>query len=545
MSGERILVVEDEGIEALDIQQRLIGLGYDVPELALTGEEAVQAARIVKPDLVIMDIMLNGDLDGIAAAQKIRADMDIPVIYLTAYADEDTLQRAKITEPYGYLVKPFKQRELHITIDMALHKHSLEQKLKESERWLFTTLRSIGDAVIATDDKGLITFMNPIAEKLTGWTQEDAFNKRLEEVFRIINKDSREPVMNPVTKVLKNGVIVGLANHTILVAKNGMEIPIDDSAAPIKDDKDNIIGVILVFRDITERERAQAQLRRAYSELEVRIAERTSDLVAINEQLKQEIKQRNLVEEKLNEKNIELAKACLAKDRFLANMSHELRTPLNAIIGFTGTLLMRLPGPLTSTQEQQLNNISVSANHLLSLINDLLDLSKIESGKVELQLQHVSCNSVVQEIVSTLRPMAEGKGLSLSCVVPNQEVALKTDRRLLSQILLNLISNAIKFTDTGEITVDYSIIADSSPKKVRLSVIDTGVGIKPHDQDKLFKAFSQVGNVNSLWHEGTGLGLHLSKKLADLLNGWIDYKSEYGKGSVFTLFLVEQEGSDD
>jgi len=261
MSGARILIVEDEGIEALDLQHRLNRLGYIVPDTASTGEEAVKKAGETSPDLVLMDIMLRGEMNGVATAGQIRARFDIPVIYVTAYADEDTLQRAKITEPYGYLVKPFNDGELHITIDVALYKHKMERKLKESERWFATTLRSIGDAVIATDKNALITFMNPVAEKLMGWKLGEVLNKKLTEVFNIINMYSRKPTGNPVTRVLLEGVIAGLANHTLLIARDGKEIPIDDSAAPIKDDKGNINGVVLVFRDVTEREQAANALR--------------------------------------------------------------------------------------------------------------------------------------------------------------------------------------------------------------------------------------------------------------------------------------------
>lgn len=535
MPGETILVVEDEGIEALDLQQRLSTLGYHVPEIALSGEEAVALAAKIRPDLVVMDIMLSGDIDGITAAQRIRENLDIPIIYLTAYADEATLQRAKITEPYGYIIKPFNERELHITIDVALYKHKFEKRLRESERWLYTTLRSIGDAVIATDGQGHITFMNPMAETLTGWTLEEAACRDLETIFVIINRDSRQPVVNPVEEVLKTGRVQGMANHTILVAKDGTEIPIDDSAAPIQDEQGNVVGAILVFRDITEREKAQEELRNAYADLEERIAQRTADLVATNRQLTEEIKRRNLIEEQLQEKNLELAKALQAKDRFLANMSHELRTPLNAIIGFTGTLLMRLPGPLTESQEKQLENIAVSARHLLSLINDLLDLSKIESGKVELNWEMISCSSVLREVAATVRPLAEEKGLDLVVETPPQEIEIKSDRRALSQILLNFLNNAIKFTETGVITASLQRCGG----QVRFRVTDTGIGIRPQDQDKLFQAFSQVGNVNSFWHEGAGLGLHLSKKLADLLAGAIEFSSQYGQGSEFTLVLKE------
>lgn len=297
MSGARILIVEDEGIEALDMQHRLISLGYTAPDIVSTGEEAVKKTEETSPDLVLMDIMLHGEMDGVAVAEQIQARFDIPVIYITAYADEDTLHRAKITEPYGYLVKPFRERELHITIDMALYKHKMERKLKESEKWFATTLRSIGDAVIATDKNGLVTFMNPVAEELMGWKLEEILNKKLIEVFNIINMYSRKPAENPVTSVLLEGRTIGLANHTILIARDGTEIPIDDSAAPIKDDKEKIVGVVFVFRDITERYQAEEALRKLNEELELRVRERTTELKSLNQALREsEERYRQIVE---------------------------------------------------------------------------------------------------------------------------------------------------------------------------------------------------------------------------------------------------------
>ena len=287
MPDARILIVEDEGILALDVQQRLTSLGYPVPDIASTGEEAVQKAEEGRPDLILMDIMLPGKIDGVTAAERIHARFDIPVIYITAYADEDTLRRAKITEPYGYIVKPFKERELHITIDMALYKSKMERRLRESEKWWSTTLKSVGDAVIATDMNGQVTFMNTVAENLMGWKLDEIRDRDLTDVFNIINRDTRRPAENPVKRVLLEGAVVGLANHTLLIARNGREIPIDDSAAPIKDDQGNITGVILVFRDITardlaeqERETAEKAILRAKDEWE-RTFNTIPDLIAI------------------------------------------------------------------------------------------------------------------------------------------------------------------------------------------------------------------------------------------------------------------------
>jgi len=257
----KILVVEDESIVAMDLKNRLLGLGYSVPALAHDAEQAIKKAKDIRPDLVLMDIMLQGDLDGIQAANEIQEKLEIPVIMLTAYADEGTLERAKITEPYGYILKPFEERELYTSIEMALYKHEAERRLKEREQWLTTTLKSIGDGVIATDTLGQITFMNPIAEELTGWKRDEASGEQLTKVFNIINERTRKPPENPVDKVLQEGIVLNVANHTLLLSKDGKAIPIDNSAAPIRDENGVIIGAILVFRDVSERKRVEIALK--------------------------------------------------------------------------------------------------------------------------------------------------------------------------------------------------------------------------------------------------------------------------------------------
>jgi protein-histidine pros-kinase len=239
----------------------------------------------------------------------------------------------------------------------------------------------------------------------------------------------------------------------------------------------------------------------------------------------------------LQEKNLELENASLAKDRFLASMSHELRTPLNAILGFTGTLLMKLPGPLTPDQEKQLRTVQAGARQLLSLINDLLDLAKIESGRVELNLEAVACQGVVQEVATALRPLAEAKSLEFEATVSPPELAVRADRRALSQILLNLTNNAIKFTEKGRVRLLVDGHNENGRKVVEFHVSDTGIGIGTENQARLFQAFKQVEAPRRLRQEGTGLGLHLSRKLAELLGGQITLQSKFGKGSTFTLVL--------
>ncbi|MGA2129924.1 MAG: ATP-binding protein, partial [Xanthobacteraceae bacterium] len=242
----------------------------------------------------------------------------------------------------------------------------------------------------------------------------------------------------------------------------------------------------------------------------------------------------------LQEENIELANADLAKDRFLASMSHELRTPLNSIIGFTGTMLMKLPGPLTADQQMQLGIVKASAGHLLALINDLLDLAKIEAGKMELVLTPIDLAGVIGEVAASLRPQAQAKGLDFTVAMPASCAPMRSNPRALSQIVINLVNNAIKFTDFGGIRLEMAMRSSTLPRTAEISVADTGVGIPLDAQSELFSAFTRVHVPGHSDLEGTGLGLHLSQKLAEALGGHIAFASEHHKGSKFTLYLPEQ-----
>ncbi|MBE9167283.1 EAL domain-containing protein [Pleurocapsales cyanobacterium LEGE 06147] len=266
---ETILVVEDESIIAQDLQTILEDLGYFVPAIADSGELAIQKTAEINPDLILMDIRLLGEMDGIAAAKQISDRFDIPVVYITAHADEVTLRRAKITEPLGYIIKPFEQRELRTTIEIALYKHQMERQLRENAQWLATVLNSISDGVITTDCKACITFINPIAETLTGWSLNNAVGTDAREVFKIINETTRKSVNSPINQVLETGKIGTLPEHTLLVRKDGTEVPIEDSAAPItnykgttpiKDSIGSITGTVLIFRDVTQQRLAAQKL---------------------------------------------------------------------------------------------------------------------------------------------------------------------------------------------------------------------------------------------------------------------------------------------
>ncbi len=255
-----ILIVEDEKIVAWDIKEALEKLGHRVFEGVATASEAILTASIVKPDLVLMDIQLQGEMSGITAAEEIYTRYNIPVVYLTAYADEQTLAQATKTNPFGYLIKPFQSKQLHTTIQIALQRHQLEQSIKQQQIWLSDTLTSIGDAAIATDLNGTVTFMNPMAEHLTGWQRQDALGLDVNLIIPLVYGANQDPVENPGMQVMRLGYALNLPDGCLLRTKNDTERVISDSAAPIKNHAGEIVGSIMIFQDKTDCQDAQTHL---------------------------------------------------------------------------------------------------------------------------------------------------------------------------------------------------------------------------------------------------------------------------------------------
>jgi len=357
-------------------------------------------------------------------------------------------------------------------------------------------LESAPDAIVIVNDIGRIVLFNAQARDMFGREGADVIGEPIEillpERLRRAHVSHRNgflsaPRMRPMGQGLELFGVRG----------NGLEFPVEISLSPIEGEGSRL--VMSAIRDTTERRR---------------------------------------IERALQEKNVELERASRAKDHFLATMSHELRTPLNAILGFTGLLLMQLPGPLNDTQRRQLEHVQSSGKHLLSLINDLLDLAKIDSGRVELTLEPVDCVAVLDEVVQTFRPAAAEKGLEIEWSAPAAPLLAMADRRALHQVVLNLAGNAVKFTAQGGVRIGLHCIEVQGRARIEIAVADTGVGISAEDQSRLFEAFRQLGDRRQRPQEGTGLGLHLSRKLAELMGGCILVESESGRGSRFTLQLA-------
>ena len=537
--------------------------------------------------------------------------------------------------------------ELVLASDVTLRESNAE-RLRLSEENLSITLQSIGDAVIATDAEGRITRMNATAERLTGWQLADAAGHTLSDIFWIVDAKTRIPSPSPVDRALASGEVVALSNHTTLLARDGQEFQIADSAAPIRNAEDEIVGVVLVFSDVTEQYRvrnalntsanllertgeiakiggweldlqtrapywtrqtfcihgldplnpptfrqwldtyppaAQATLRAAIDaaiydgtafDLELHIsnaklepiwvrmqgfaeqeAGKTVKLLGaiqdITEQRRaaEELHQhRHHLEELVATRTVELRAAQLiaetanhAKSAFLTNISHEIRTPLNAIIGLS--YLLRRNGAKTE-QSDRLQKIDTAGRHLLSIINDVLDLSKIEAGRLQLEDTYFHLATVLDNVASIMAESARAKGLRIVVDEDSMPLWLRGDVTRLRQALLNYAGNAVKFTEAGHIELRAKLLEEGNGELlVRFEVVDTGVAITAEQMSRLFEAFEQADVSTTRKYGGTGLGLTITRRLAQLMGGEVGAESAVGRGRRFwfTAKLRRGEGA--
>lgn len=487
----KILIVEDELIIAADIATRLSRLGYAVVGQTDQAEQAVQLVGQLRPDLVLMDIRLQGEGDGITAADTIRRQYSVPVVYLTAHADEATLQRAKVTEPFGYILKPFAERELRTVIEMALYRHAAERRLQESERRFATTLTSIGDGVVATDAVGRVTFLNPVAEQLTGWKLDEAVGRPLTEIFRIINEETRQIVENPVEKVLATGRIVELANSTVLIARDGCEYPIDDCASPILDDAGQISGVVLVFRDVTEERRREAELLQAQK------------MEAIG--------------------------------RLAGGIAHDFNNLLTVISGYT--VLLREGLGADSPWREAIEQIETASRRGADLTRQLLAYCR----KQIIQPRICSLNQLVTDSLKMLRRVLPA-AIELVTELTPHDTTIKVDPAQMDQVIVNLVLNArdampdggrLRLTTfRGETQSGQDPFPTGGPF-VALEVADTGTGMDPATMARIWEPFFTTKEVG----HGTGLGLSTVYGIVKQAGGHIVVKSRRGEGSSFVVAL--------
>ena len=397
---------------------------------------------------------------------------------------------------------------LSVGTDITARKQA-EEKLRRSEEQFRLIMENLADLVAVLDLEGRRLYNSPSYGSILG----NPDKLRGTSSFESIHPDDLTMVQNAFRKTAQTGL--GHRLDYRLVDQSGHPRYIESQGSVIRDSHGQISQVVVVSRDITERRQAEQEIRELNVGLERRVAERTAELAIARDRAEA---------------------ADRLKSAFLATMSHELRTPLNSIIGFTGILLQELAGPLNAEQHKQLDMVRKSSRHLLTLINDVLDISKIEAGQLEVCNEPFDLRLSIEKVIGIIRPMSENKNLLLRVEVQPEIDTLVSDERRVEQILINLLNNAVKFTEQGEVTLRVEALSTPDPA-VRFQVLDTGIGISPEDMSLLFQPFRQIDSGLTRTFEGTGLGLAICRRLADLMGGEIFAESAPGEGSVFTFTL--------
>lgn len=506
----RILIVEDEAVIAMDMAQHLRDFGYEVVGIAASGDRARELAMQCQPDLIMMDVMIKGPRDGIETARAIRADTDVPVVFLTAYGDSPTLERAKAASPHGYLLKPFRPHELRATIEVTLHKQALEARVRQSEHWLKKTLQCIGDGVIATDPQGRVRFMNPVAERLVGTGAKAAQGRPAREVFQLRAESGDAELPDLLQQALRGHERTPVCRGLLHGGGDEPRLYVDAGAAPIRDDDGGLLGGVVVLRDVTQQRLDEQELLRYRDHLETLVRDRTRELEAAKREA-----------ERSNHAMVE----------FMTSISHELRTPLNAVIGFSQLLGME---PMGERQVGFVRHVKDAGDHMLRLIEDLLDLAKIDAGRLVVQCVPVDVATAVAQALPLVAPLAAERAILLTFDPPDAPLCVAADPTRLKQVLVNLLSNAVKYNrKAGQVRVSCRV-EDSG--RIRIAVRDTGSGIPHAKQERLFRSFERLGAEASAI-AGAGIGLAFSKRLAELMQGELGFDSEIGVGSTFWIEL--------
>jgi two-component system cell cycle sensor histidine kinase/response regulator CckA len=485
-----VLVVEDERLVAKDLQLTLARFGYEVPLTVATGDDAIRAASVRCPDLVLMDIHLKGQLDGIEAADILRKEFDVPVVFVTAYSDPETLARAKVTGPHGYLVKPVAPEALRSAIEVALYKHESDRLLREREQWYATTLRSIGDAVISTDPRGRVTFMNPVAEELLGAKSDALVGRPLAEHLRLVDERTAQSVDNPIEQALASKQAVRL-DAAVLQRQDG-DRTVADSAAPILDDGGGLLGAVLVLQDISEKRRLQREL--------------------------------------------ELADRLASLGMLAAGVAHEINNPLTFVLANLDEIvegLSALGGRLPELEElgQLAKEARTGVGRIQDVVADLRSLSRPEPEKRRGEVRRA-----LGWALDVAGPELQRR--ARLHIHLGELPAVAMDETRLGQVLINLLVNATQAIPEGspsEHTIH--VTAQATEREVLVEVHDTGCGMTPEVLRRIFEPFFTTKGAG----QGSGLGLSISRGVLEAVGGRIEAESRLGSGSTFRVYLPKHE----
>ncbi|MEE9430796.1 MAG: response regulator [Melioribacteraceae bacterium] len=491
MGKTKILVVEDEIIIAMEIADRLSSMGYEVLRIVANGEMAINVVMQDKPDLILMDIMIQGDMDGIQTATKIRGFSDVPVIYLTANADEGTLQRAKVSDAFGYLIKPFEEKELNTTIEMALYKHKMEAQLRANEAQFRGLFENSSIGIYRMDLEGNIILANPELLKILGCTTlEDLSNKKAYECMTGGVIDMRK-----IFEILqKNGK---LKNHNLeILRKDGSKIPVSLSGTIVKD-KDGIRRLDGTIEDISMQIKYQQGLIKAKEKAE------ESDKL---------------------------------KSEFLAGMSHEIRTPINTIMSYVSLLEDELKGK-KSDFDEIFHAIELGSLRITRTVDSILNMAQFQAGTFEVFKTKIDLETeILKNLRDEFKNSAIQRGLELRFINDTEKTNLLGDKYSLTQLFVNLVDNALKYTKEGFVEVRTYNDEDGI---LSVDVKDSGIGISEEFLPTLFKSFTQEEQGYSRKFDGNGLGLALVKGYCKLNDAFIKVSSKKNIGTTFTVKFTQ------
>ena len=481
MESTQILVVEDESIVAKDLARRLQDRGYAVPVVVSSGADAIQKAAETRPGLILMDIHLRGEMDGVEAAAQIRARFDIPVIYLTAYADEATLERAQRTEPFGYILKPFEERELQATIKIALYKHQVERRLKESEaryRGLYRGLfENANDGIVSMSLDGMITTVNRGLEVMLRWPREELIGQPYGKIFTLASAAQGEERLRRALTVER----FPSTYEAELVRQDGSVVPVEVRASFLGDKEGKLIGILGIHCDISTRKALERQ-----------------------------------------------------RAEFLALFTRDIKTPVEVILGYSDLLLeeARERDAKAKEDEDALERLTSNARTIYSLATNYLQLSRIEAGHLTVGKQPLLLTDLLRRVGRQYQGEARRRRITLEFHLQEGLPAVEGDTLGLEQIFTNLLNNALKFTpELGRVTVS----ATQQNGEVVIAVADTGLGIAPEEVATIFEKYRRVGTAQD--REGVGLGLFIVKTLVEAHRGRLAVESTLGAGTCFSVFL--------
>jgi PAS domain S-box-containing protein len=534
----KILLVDDRPENLVALEAILQPLGH-VLVRATSGEEALR--QVLRHDfaVILLDVQMPG-MNGFETAEKIKSrnpSRHTPIIFLTAISkEEEYVFQGYSAGAVDYMFKPFNpdilRSKVGVFVDLYQKTVQLREQgerlrrserrelelrhrteLLESEARFAEIVDSALEAIISFGDDRRITLFNGAAERIFGWSPEGAVGRTITELFHPESAAALTGEGGPAAADRPSSAPrEPQMREAVGVRANGEQFPAEFSLSTLRLKAEQVHTLIL--RDITERRRAEDEIQAQATSL----ANTTEELRVLNEELSQ--------------RTIELERAMGARSRFYANMSHELRTPINAIMGYSSLLLDGIYGALNDQQLAGIDRTHKAANHLLDLVNDVLDLSKIEAGKMELLLESIPFPETVDDLFVTVAPVAQERGVDLTLDAPDAPFTIVSDARRVRQVILNLLSNAIKF---GEGKPVRAVCRRRDDGGLVLEVIDQGMGIPPDDQEKIFDEFVQLNQASAT--PGTGLGLPISRRLAELLGGELSVASEPPEGSTFRLVL--------